>query len=330
VTSRLSPDEWEAFLARHPDAHLLQSAAWGQLKADFGWEPVRLAAAGSGAQVLIRRLPLGFRLAYVPRGPVGPWLSDLLPDLLKVSREAGAFLLKVEPDVPDGDLEEEMQRHGFIPSPQTVQPQRTLVVDIRGDEEGLLARMNPKTRYNIRLAERRGVTVRPSDDVAAFHELLKRTSARDEFPVHTPDYYLRAYRAFHPRQECELLLAEKEGRLLAGLMVFARAARAWYLYGASSDQDRNLMPTYLLQWEAMRWARTRGCESYDLWGIPDEPLEILEAEFSRRGDGLWGVYRFKRGFGGRLMRTVGAWDLPLQPQIYRLYALVATRFRGMA
>ena len=329
VTPRLSPEAWEAFLSRHADAHLLQSASWGELKAGFGWEPVRLATNDAGAQVLIRRFPFGLRLAYVPRGPVGQWLPNLIPDLIQTCRQEKAFALKLEPDVPDGTgLEAELQRLGFRPSPHTVQPRRSLIVDLRDDEAVILARMNPKTRYNIHLSERKGIHVRGSEDLEVFVRLLRATAERDAFSVHTPAYYRRAFDAFHPTGECELLVAEKDGRALAALMVFARGPRAWYLYGASSNEDRNLMPTYLLQWEAMRWARNRGCVTYDLWGIPDEPEAVLEAEFPNRGDGLWGVYRFKRGFGGENVRTAGAWDLPLQPTVYRLYLRVAGRIRG--
>jgi lipid II:glycine glycyltransferase (peptidoglycan interpeptide bridge formation enzyme) len=123
-------------------------------------------------------------------------------------------------------------------------------------------------------------------------------------------------------------VAEHDGRPLAALMVFARGSTAWYFYGASSSDGRNLMPTYALQWQAMRWARARGCSRYDLWGVPDEPESVLESEFTRRQDGLWGVYRFKRGFGGRLARTTGAWDLVLRPGLYRLYGFAARRLRG--
>ncbi len=175
----------------------------------------------------------------------------------------------------------------------------------------MLARMHQKTRYNIRLAERKQVTVRPWDDLPAFGAMMQTTAARDQFGVHTPAYYARAYELCStPLQECELLVAEFEGRPLAALMVFAHGPRAWYLYGASTDDERNRMPTYLLQWEAMRWARRRGCRSYDLWGVPDAERETLEAQFETRGDGLWGVYRFKRGFGGELTRSIGAWDYP--------------------
>ena len=122
-----------------------------------------------------------------------------------------------------------------------------------------------------------------------------------------------------------MLIAAYQGQPLAGLMVFADGQRAWYLYGASARDHRDRMPTYLLQWEAMRWARSRGCVEYDLWGVPDEEEELLESQFTTREDGLWSVYRFKRGFGGRLLRAAGPWDRVYQPALYRLYQWWADR-----
>jgi len=127
------------------------------------------------------------------------------------------------------------------------------------------------------------------------------------------------YRLFVPQGIGRLLLAEYEGKLIAGVMVFAWGDKAWYMYGASSDAHRDRMPNYLLQWQAMLWAKSRGCRTYDLWGIPDEDEETLEAHFLERHDGLWGVYRFKRGFGGRVLRYVGAWDQVYRPVLYWLY-----------
>jgi len=128
-----------------------------------------------------------------------------------------------------------------------------------------------------------------------------------------------AYSLFVPRGWARLLLAEVEGEPVAALMVFAQGHRCWYFYGASGEAHREKMPNYLLQWEAIRWARSQGCIEYDLWGVPDEDKETLESGFAHRRDGLWGVYRFKRGFEGELVRSVGAWDLPLRPVPYRLY-----------
>jgi len=130
---------------------------------------------------------------------------------------------------------------------------------------------------------------------------------------------------FHPRAACELFLGMYEGESLGGLLVFAHGKRAWYLYGASSSHHRDRMPNYLLQWEAMRWARSQGCTEYDLWGVPDADSATLEANFTERSDGLWGVYRFKRGFGGELRRAAGPWDYVYNPWLYRIYLWWARR-----
>lgn len=313
-------------MARCPEAHLLQTGAWGQLKDAFGWTAHRFVAGNAGAQLLLRRLAPGLRICYVPMGPVGDWLPELVPSLLSFARSRRCFALKLEPDAPDDSpLADQLRALGFVSSLHAVQPRRSLVVDLAPDEDAILARMHQKTRYNIRLAERKQVRVRAWDDLPAFGEMMQTTAARDQFGVHSPAYYTRAYELFRAHDACEMLLAEFDGRPLAALMVFARGPRAWYLYGASTDEERNRMPAYLLQWEAMRWARRRGCRTYDLWGVPDADRQSLEGQFESRGDGLWGVYRFKRGFGGELVRSIGAWDYPLQPLAYRLYRAVLAR-----
>jgi len=186
-----------------------------------------------------------------------------------------------------------------------------------------LARMKQKCRYNVRLAEKREINVRPWQDLDGFHRLMQITGGRDGFGVHSPEYYRRAYELFHPAGMAELLVAEYAGRPLAALMVFALGQRSYYLYGASSEEERNRMPAYLLQWRAMQWARQRGCQEYDLWGIPDFDEDHLEAGFETRADGLWGVYRFKRGFGGQVKRAAQALDRVYSPLLYRLFLLAA-------
>jgi lipid II:glycine glycyltransferase (peptidoglycan interpeptide bridge formation enzyme) len=311
---------WDIFLERHPEAHLLQTSAWGELKSGFGWSAARLISGQAGAQVLFRNIAPGLTLGYLPKGPVGRDLGPLLPELDELCRQQGAFALKVEPDLPDSTaVSQEMATFGMRPSPQTVQPRQTLVVDLAGGEDALLGQMHPKTRYNVRLAAKKGVVIRPWDDLEAFHRMMDETGRRDGFGAHTIAYYRKAYALFHDRGDCELLLAEFEGRPLAALMVFARGHRSWYLYGASSSAERQRMPTYLLQWEAMRWARARDCREYDLWGVPDADLEALESGFASREDGLWGVYRFKRGFGGTLRRWAGAWDRVYSEARYAVY-----------
>jgi peptidoglycan pentaglycine glycine transferase (the first glycine) len=321
----LSAAEWDSFLATQPDVHVLQTAAWGELKAAFGWQPHRLAVGSTGAQILFRKF-FGFSVAYLPKGPIGPDWPALWPEVDRLCRQQRALMLKVEPDAREGDpFPAELVLPGFRPDGIPVQPRRTLVVALDGSEEDWLERMKQKTRYNIRLAQRKEIQVRPTNDLEGFYRLMQTTGQRDRFGVHSLAYYRRAYELFYPRGMAELLLAEYAGQPLAALMVFAIDRRAWYFYGASNDLERNRMPTYLLQFEAMRWAAARGCREYDLWGVPDEEEEALEAQFEQRGDGLWGVYRFKRGFGGRLLRAAPTCEKVYLPLLYALYRRWAAR-----
>ncbi|WKZ34832.1 MAG: peptidoglycan bridge formation glycyltransferase FemA/FemB family protein [Anaerolineales bacterium] len=319
--------EWNQFLTKYPTAHLLQTGEWGELKNGFGWTPVRVISGDMGVQVLFRKLPPGFTIGYIPKVS-----SDQLSGISEqfwqkvdsICKKNRAVFLKVEPDLWEGQSPDTWHMT-LRTSPHNIQPPRTIIVSIKEDEEQILAHMKPKCRYNIRLAEKKGVTVRVWDDITAFHDMMTVTGGRDGFGVHSKEYYQRAYELFHPKGTCELLLAEYEGKPLASLMVFANGKRAWYVYGASNNEERNRMPTYLIQWEAIRWAKARGCEEYDLWGVPDQNEETLEAQFESRNDGLWGVYRFKRGFGGEVKRAVQALDRVYNPLLYWVYTKYVMR-----
>jgi peptidoglycan pentaglycine glycine transferase (the first glycine) len=316
----LSASEWDSFIIRHPEAHILQTGAWGELKSGFDWTPMRIQSGKAGAQVLFRRLPLGFTVAYIPKGPVGTGWENLWPELDTICRKYNAIFLLVEPDASEplsAELRLVLQKIGQAAPP--IQPRRTILIDISGSEEQVLERMKQKTRYNIHLAQRKEVVVNQAVDLGKFYPLMKITGGRDGFEVHSQEYYQCVFDLFSPAGRCALLVAEYDGRPLAGLMVFSHGQRAWYFYGASSDEERSRMPAYLLQWEAIRWARQQGCLEYDLWGVPDEDESVLEAQFAGRSDGLWGVYRFKRGFGGKLDRSAGAWRKVYNPLLYRLY-----------
>jgi lipid II:glycine glycyltransferase (peptidoglycan interpeptide bridge formation enzyme) len=252
--------------------------------------------------------------------------QELWREVDSVCKQNRAIFLKLEPDLwtnqrPDTLALSSVKGWNLTlrTSPHNIQPPRTILIDITGSEDEILARMKQKTRYNIRLAEKKGVTVRPWADLESFHKMMLITGGRDGFGVHSLGYYQRAYNLLHPRQMGELLVAEYDGKPLAALFVTRYGKRAYYLYGASTDEERNRMPAYLLQWEAMKWAKARGCEEYDLWGVPDEEEATLEANFETRHDGLWGVYRFKRGFGGELKRAVQAMDRVYDPLLYWAY-----------
>ncbi len=339
---------WDGFVAAHPNGHLLQTARWAALKAMFGWTGDRAvlrtipspdAPILGGASLLYRRLPWGQKLAYIPKGPVVDWAAaDQARAVITMAREFGmkqhAALLKIEPELPDTpEVAASLTSYGFTRSPQRVQPLSTIHLDLAADDEAILARMKPKWRYNVRLAERKGVTVREgaAADLPAIQRLMDVTGERDGFGVHNAAYHAAATDIFQPAGLMTWLLAEHEGALLAAIAVFALGKRAWYMWGASSDEGRNVMPNHALQWAAMRWARARGCTLYDLWGIPDEvgahPDAYAEPESWGEG-GLWGVYRFKQGFGGQIVRYTGAWDMPLSAPGYALYKL-ALRVRAL-
>jgi lipid II:glycine glycyltransferase (peptidoglycan interpeptide bridge formation enzyme) len=327
----ISLPEWDAFINRLPDVHILQTSAWGRLKQVFAWQARYICGDGKngpplGAQVLFRRLPFGFHIAYIPKGPVGwklendqDWLawSDFLEAVDTICRKLNAIFLILEPDLLTENLSAPPK--GFSTGIHPIQPMRTLVVDLSGSEQDVLARMKQKTRYNIRLAQKKGVTVESSQDLDTFYRLMTMTGRRDAFGIHSLDYYREAFHIFYSLEECELLIARFQGEPLAGLMVFRHGRRSWYFYGASSDAHRDLMATYLIQWEAMRWAMRLGCTEYDLWGVPDEDENVLEAEFNSRSEDLWGVYRFKRGFGGALHRSAGPFEQVYRPNLFRIY-----------
>lgn len=328
--------EWDEFVASHPHGSILQSSQWSRLKGRFGWSAYRvwLRQEGqlvAGAQVLFKSYAMRMiRIGYIPHGPLVDWNDDeqvevLLNQIDFAAYEHRAGLIKMEPYVwrdslPAGRWDAVCAAHDLITDTDTIQPPRTVVVDLQGSEDEILARMKQKTRYNIRLAARKDVVVREGtlDDVPTFYNMLRETSDRNAFGIHDPQYYAAAFELFAPHQVA-LLLAEYEQKPLAALMVFANGTKAGYLYGASSNEERRRMPTYALQWAAMRWAREHGCTEYDLWGVPDAEPDVLETQFKERSDGLWGVYRAKRGYGGEVKRTVGCADRVRNNLTYRLY-----------
>lgn len=330
-------EEWDAFVTAHPQGSFLQTTQWARLKSRFGWHSNRVwmrkeGQLVAGAQVLYRSAYMGaFKMGYVPHGPLVNWedgeqVSVLLNQIDHSAYENGAGLLKMEPllwegqDISPAGWQALSTEHNNQLDTDTIQPPRTVLVDLRPDEEAILAAMKQKTRYNIRLSGRKDITIREGtlEDIPAFNKLMRETGERDGFGVHAGRYYQVVFELFAP-QELAMLIAEYEGQPLAALMVTAIGKQAVYLYGASSNVERQRMPTYALQWAAMQWAKAKGCEFYDLWGVPDQPETELEAHFKERRDGLWGVYRNKRGYGGQVQRTVGAADRVYNNTLYRLY-----------
>ncbi len=331
---RLDPErraDFDAFVAasRRPD--FLQSWAWGQVKAGTGWRPHRLLVPAAGGQplaacsVLERPVPGVGPLLYAPRGPIVDWadaaaVQRAMEAVTAFARDREAVALKLDPAVPagPGGCATALADHGFRlqetgASFEGVQPRFVMHLPLAArDEVTLLAGMHPKTRYNVRLAERKGVRVRAggTGDLAAFYALLRETAARDGFLVRGSGYFEALYRELVAAGMGWLLLAEAaDGDLLAAALVFRMGATAWYLYGASSGRRRELMPAYAVQWDAIRRALGGGCTLYDFRGVSGD---------LRADNPLYGLYRFKRGFGAELVEYVGEWDLVLRPVRYAL------------
>jgi len=333
-------DEWNDFVAASEHPSVMQSWQWGQLKATTGWKPMMLAVGDggirAGALLLERALPhLGRCLLYAPRGPVLDWTDrDLFEELLEaireLARERRAVALKIDPclSAERTDVTDLLRARGFIftgtddPDLGGTQPRYVMQTDLTPEPDDLLAQFHSKWRYNIRLAGRKGVTTREGtrDDLPAFYELLQVTAERDDFRVRTREYFEHMYDLLVPAGLAKLFVAEYEETMIAGAILFRMGDTAVYVYGASANEHRNLMPNHLLQWTMMCWAREQGCRIYDFRGV------TREVEGEPEGD-LGGLNRFKRGFAAQYLEYVGEWDLVLSPMWYRLYAL-ARRLRG--
>jgi lipid II:glycine glycyltransferase (peptidoglycan interpeptide bridge formation enzyme) len=280
-------------------------------------------------------------ILYSPKGPLLDWTNEslrnrVLNDLQSFAKKHGAIFLKVDPDVvqgtgvpgSEGDVSEnngqvvmsELKRRGWGYSLDQIQFRNTVLVDLNPSEEEMLGRMKQKTRYNIRLAEKKGVSLRVGtlDDLPMLYKLYAETSVRDGFVIRDEGYYKTAWTLFMSSSEptCEPIIAEVDGEPVAAIFVFYFAGRAYYVYGMSRSVHREKMPTYLLQWEAMKQAKAKGCTAYDLWGAP----EVFD-----ESDSMWGVYRFKEGLGGQVVRTLGAYDFAPNPLWYKMYSEIIPR-----
>lgn len=333
-------DRWDAWVLGSQMGNLLQSYDWGEFKARFGWHPVRILVedAGepvAGLQVLLRHLPFG-TVAYAPRAPVAvfsnsAYLDALLGEVHAKARLSGAIFLKIEPEMRSSSfLESALLNRGFVAS-GCVQPRSTIILDLRPDLTTLMGKLNRQTRYNIRLAGRRGLTIRQgtADDIDRFYCLLVETSQRSGFAIHSLEYYRTMWRTFGDREMIALVMAELDGEPLAAALMLTAGRRAYYLYAASSGKHRNLKPNDLLQWECIKLAKSQGCLSYDLWGIPDAIGEAVEQGVDPEASSasqakcyahdMWGVYQFKRGFGGQIVRYASAYDYVYSRARYWLY-----------
>lgn len=303
--------------------------------------PIIAAALILKRQIISRGFAARLSILYAPKGPLMDLTNEslrkrVLDNLQSFAKKQGAIFLKIDPDVvlgrgvPGGvddvtgnggqAVRSDLRRRGWAESSDQIQFRNTVVVDLSAGEEDILMRMKQKTRYNVRLAEKKGVVLRVGklEDLGLLYKMYAETSVRDGFVIRDESYYMTVWKIFMRSAEPSAvpLIAEVDGEPVAAIFVFMFAGRAYYVYGMSRSIHREKMPTYFLQWEAMKLAKSRGCSTYDLWGAPDVFDE---------SDSMWGVYRFKEGLGGEVVRTLGAYDFAPNKFWYAMYSDVMPR-----
>jgi len=319
-------EAWNNFVASSPDSPILQSFEWGELKSHFGWEPMRLAIEDNGrivagVSILKKNIPyIKHSIFYAPRGPVVDWRSKELFDFLLESIEIEAdkqraILLKVDPDIVEDDAKNlgELRRLGFIKAPRQIQPRATIILNLEPTLDEIIASFDEKTRYNVRLSAKKGVVIKedPSSlGIEAFYKLYQETALRDKFLIHPLKYYQRIRAIMFEQGLGSNFIAYYKDEPIASVIVFNFGKKLWYMYGASSIAHRNVMPNHLLHWEIIKWAKAKGLTTYDLWGIPVKPVV---------GHPLFGVYRFKKGFNGKVVKYIGAYNFPYSLLFYNVF-----------
>ena len=323
VTKDMIP-AYEAFVQSHPKGHFCQSVLWAKQKPMWKWEAVVSTDTEGNIKgslaMLIRKVPgTPYTLMYICRGPVcdlddQETLTDLVNGAKEMAKRYKSYEIKIDPDVPSSNTEftKMMTDLGFVITGggknfEAIQPKYVFRLDIEGKtEEEIMAGFHQKTRYNLRLAVKKGVEVRlcGKEAVADFTRIMEVTGARDGFVTRQAGYF--ANMLDNLGEHCRLYMAYHEGRPIAGTLAIWYGDKVWYLYGASSNEDRNLMPNYLLQWNMIQWAVEKGCRIYDFRGVsgdltPENPL--------------YGLDKFKKGFGGEFTEFVGEMDMIVKPGV---------------
>ncbi len=325
-------DRFNDYVARFETGDLLQSYEWGDLKARSGWKPLRVVAEHNGeivasASLLRRSIPHTKRcIMYAPRGPVldtrnAELVSEFSTFLRETAIRHGAILLKIDPPVPVEDTESDalLRKAGFRPLNAEgfggTQPKCVMQLDLDKPADELMASFKEKWRYNIRLAERRGVTVNidcDRSDLPVFYALLKETAARDGFLVRGQKYFEDMWDLLVPAGFMRLALTYYEGKPIAGAIAYLFGDKAMYTYGASSNEHRNVMPNHLMQWTLIKWALESGCKWYDFRGV--SPRKDNDPN-----DHLAGLNRFKEGFNPRFVEYLGEYDMVVSASYYWLW-----------
>ena len=330
-------EKYKKFLESHERCNFQQSLEWGEVKDSWIKEVIlsedeKCNIRGSLC-VWIRKMPIFGNMMYVARGPVcdihdKEVLEDIRKGADKLAKKYNAFVLRMEPDVEKSDTEfrKIVENLGFKVKDDSkdfkdeIQPRFVFQLDLRGKtKDQIFSEFQSKTRYNVRLAGRKGVVIKEGnrDDLKVFHDIMVETGKRDNFLIRSLSYFEKMYDELAP-EHMKLLLAYHEDRAIAGIIPIMYGNKVWYLYGASSNTDRNLMPNYLLQWTMIQEAIDRGADMYDFRGVSG----VVDENHPQ-----YGLYRFKKGFNARFVEFIGEVYIPYKPLKYKLYKFSEKAFR---
>jgi len=297
--------EWNQFISRN-DGSFLQSWQWGSFQESLGRKIWRIETQGLKGLVIKYGLPTGKNYLYCPRGPVGQdaEIKSFLKEVKEIAKHEKSIFLKLEPG-----HDYKLLDYRFKKSSKQIQPLRTLILDLDKPEQEILSAMHQKTRYSIRLAQRKGIKVKSSnyDQIDTFLDLLVETAKRNKFHIHSKDYYRKMVGVLDPEGIVKIFLAKRQDRVIAANLIGFFGKTVTYLHGASDYEARQTMASYLLQWHTIRQAKELGFKYYDFWGIDDKKWP--------------GVTRFKKGFNGKEVAYPGSFDLPYRSGWYTLYNL---------
>lgn len=332
-------EELNIFLKSNFKSHIFQTNEWAKVKNNWKHEMIILREEGKivgSMSILLRKIPIiNSYIMYAPRGFVcdphnREYIEKLTFEIKKIAKKYKAFLFRLDPDILNEDetFKNLMKSLGYKQNTNiktindVVQPKFVYRINIKDKtEEELLQSFKEKTRYNIRLAKKKGVTVREGnkEDINIFYKILKETGQRDNFFVRDIEYFKRMYDIMAPKY-LKILIAEFENKPIAVSMPVWFGNKLWYLYGGSSNEYRNLMPTYLLQWEMIKLALEKKCEIYDLGGV---------SGYKDENSPIYGVYRFKSGFNGEVIEFIDELYMVFNPFINVIWNIISLFYKKL-
>ena len=331
--------EYKEFLESHDRCNFQQSLEWGNVKTSWKKEVIlsedKDGKIRGSLCVWIRKIPIFGNIMYSARGPVCDlYDEDVIKDLKDgadlLAKKYKAFVLRVEPDVLKSDekFREIITKYGFKIKDDSkdfkdeIQPRFVFRLNLRGkSEEEIFSELHQKTRYNVRLATKKGVVIKEGtkEDLKEFHKIMIETGERDNFIIRSLEYFEKMYDEMAPNH-MKLLMAYHEEKPISGIIPIMYGNKVWYLYGASSNSHRNLMPNYLLQWTMIQEAIKMGADMYDFRGVSG----VVDESHPQ-----YGLYRFKKGFNAEFTEFIGEIYIPYKALVYRMYKFSEKTFRTL-